>query len=125
MPGIRSALEAATALRVYVCNVATQPGETEGYTLSEHLAALNAHGVGSLIDVVVANNNMRARQPGDYAAAPVRIDVGGGDRPRLVLADVVDPANAHRHDPAKLATVLTRLYEERAPIRSASIARSA
>jgi len=125
VPGIRSALEGATALRVYVCNVATQPGETEGYTLSEHLAALNAHGVGSLVDAVVVNTNMRARQPGEYAAAPVRIDVGSGSRPRLVLADVVDPANAHRHDPARLATVLMRLCEERVPVRSASIARSA
>ena len=67
---------ATSGLRVYVCNVATQPGETEGYTLSEHLAALHAHGVGSLVDVVLANDNPRARrQPADYPAAPVRIDI--------------------------------------------------
>ena len=88
VPGIRSALATATGLRVYVCNVATQPGETEGYTLSEHLAALNAHGVGSVIDVVLANGNLRARQPDDYPAAPVRIDVTASmERPRLVIAD--------------------------------------
>ena len=55
-------------LRVFVGNVATQPGETEGYTLSEHLAALNAHDVGTLIDVVLANDDLDARAPEDYPA---------------------------------------------------------
>ncbi len=78
VPGIRSALEATSGVRVFVCNVATQPGETEGYTLSEHLAALHAHEVGSLVDVVLANDNPRARQPADYPAAPVRLDMMPG-----------------------------------------------
>ena len=72
----------ARGLRVYVCNVATQPGETEGYTLSEHVAALHAHDVGQLVDVVLANDNHDARVPEDYPAAPVRIDMpAGGARP--------------------------------------------
>ena len=127
VPGIRSALESARGLRVYVCNVATQPGETEGYTLSEHLAALHAHGVGSLVDVVVANDNPRARQPVDYPAAPVRIDLERtGTRPRLITADVVDDANAHRHDPLKLAGQLFALADEHARARAAaSVVRTA
>ncbi len=64
VPGIRSALEARDGLRVYVCNVATQPGETEGYTLSEHLAALHAHDVGTLVDVVLANDDQRRPRAG-------------------------------------------------------------
>jgi uncharacterized cofD-like protein len=126
VPGIRSALESTAALRVYVCNVATQPGETEGYTLSEHLAALHAHGVGSIVDVVLANDNAGARQPADYPAAPVRIDLDRGtDRPRLVMADVVDLGNAHRHDPVKLAACLFALAEGHAPTRAAAVARPA
>jgi uncharacterized cofD-like protein len=126
VPGIRSSLESAPGLRVYVCNVATQPGETEGYTLSEHLAALHAHGVGDLIDVVLANDNLHARQPASYPAAPVRVDLAmTADRPRLVLADVVDDANAHRHDPQKLATRLFALLEERSQVRTPAVARTA
>ena len=114
VPGIRSALEATSGVRVFVCNVATQPGETEGYTLSEHLAALHAHEVGSLVDVVLANDNPRARQPADYPAAPVRLDMlPGQGSPQLVTADVVDMENAHRHDPQKLAVALLRILDER------------
>ncbi len=113
VPGIRSALEATSGVRVFVCNVATQPGETEGYTLSEHLAALHAHEVGSLVDVVLANDNAHARHPADYPAAPVRLDMMPGQgTPQLVTADVVDMDNAHRHDPQKLAVALLRILDE-------------
>lgn len=115
VPGIVGVLEQTSALRVYVANVATQEGETEGYTLAEHLAALHAHHVGHVVDVVVANANTRARPPQErYVQEPVRIDlpVGGGP-PRVVVADVVDVDNAHKHDPVKLATVLVGLLDER------------
>jgi 2-phospho-L-lactate transferase/gluconeogenesis factor (CofD/UPF0052 family) len=109
-----------------VANVATQPGETERYTLSEHIAALNAHDVGQLIDVVLANDDLSARVPDDYASQPVRIDLSpGATRPRLVLAAVVDPGNAHRHDPRRLTDALLHLLDSRpderplAPVRSA------
>ena len=94
--------------------MATQPGETEGYTLSQHLAALAAHGVGTLVDIVLANDDQGARVPEGYPAEPVRIDLPLADaRPRLELAAVVDPDNAHRHDPRRLTQVLLRLLSER------------
>ena len=126
VPGIRSALEQTRALRVYVANVATQLGETEGYTLAEHVAALSAHDVGHLFDIVLANDDTSARVPPGYPAEPVRIDLPrSGERPRLELAAVVDPENAHRHDPQRLTAVLVRLLDERpasrpmAPVRTA------
>ena len=126
VPDIRSALESAKGLRVYVANVATQLGETEGYTLSEHVAALAAHDVAELVDVVLANDDTSARVPEGYPAEPVRIDLPrGAGHARLELAAVVDPENAHRHDPQRLTEALMRLVEERpsarpvAPVRSA------
>lgn len=115
VPGMIGALEQTVGLRVYVANVATQVGETEGYTLSEHLSALHAHHVGHVVDVVIANANANARRPqAMYAPEPVTIDlpVGHGP-PRLVVADVVDMDNAHQHDPIKLAATLVGLLDER------------
>lgn len=123
VPGIKIALRGATGLRVYVANVAAQVGETEGYGLGEHLAALHAHGAGDLVDVVVANDNRQARVPPGYLSAPVSIDLPSHQtRPRLVLADVVDDQNAHHHDPRKLAAILLRLEEEHAASRLAPTA---
>ena len=115
VPGIRTALEQSPAPRLYVCNVATQVGETEGYTLADHLAALRAHGLEGLIDGVLVNNNFGARAPEQYPAAPVKIDVAlrAGRGPVIILRDIVDDDNAHHHDPRKLAATVLSLYEER------------
>ncbi len=119
VPGIRAALEDAAAPRLYVCNVATQVGETEGYTLSDHLAALRAHGVDHLVDAALVNNNFVAHAPRDYPAAPVRVDMPlrAGSRPLIILRDVVDDGNAHHHDPQKLAASIITAYDE-GPLRA-------
>ena len=111
---VRDALAAAPGVIVYVCNVATQPGETEELSASEHLNALFDHVGDELIDYVIVNRNTDARRPPGWRAQPVEVDVRRLEELPVVIVeeDVVDPANAHRHDPAKLATALMRLQQE-------------
>ena len=127
VPAVRDAVAASAALRVYVCNVATQHGETEGYDLAAHLEALAAHTVPRLVDVVLANNQFGARVPAEWHGEPVKLRWPPAltDPPRLVLDDVVDPDNAHHHDPARLAAALVRLIEREQPRQRAGVARSA
>ena len=115
IPEIRAALESAGAPRVYVCNVATQVGETQDYALSDHLAAFARHDLAGLVDAVLANDNYAARVPENYPAAPVRLDVSNlrQARPLIVPRDVVDHGNAHRHDSHQLAAALMELYDDR------------
>ncbi|CAN5148030.1 YvcK family protein [soil metagenome] len=111
---VADALRAAPGLKVYVCNVATQPGETADMTASQHLRALFAHVGDDLIDCVIVNRNTSARRPEGWLATPVEVDVRRLEELRVVIVeeDVIDPANAHRHDPAKLAAALMRLQQE-------------
>ena len=114
IPDVRDALAAATGLKVYVCNVATQPGETEALTASQHLRALFAHVGEDLVDYVIINRNTDARRPPGWLANPVEVDVRRLEELPVVIVeeDVIDPTNAHRHDPAKLAAALMRLLQE-------------
>ena len=127
VPGIRDALAAATALRVFVCNVATQTGETTGLTLAGHVDALVAHTSPGIVDAVLANDRFDATAPADWTDEVVRLDWPplAAPAPRLVLDGVVDPDFAHHHDPARLATALIRLYEEAVGARGRSTVRSA
>jgi uncharacterized cofD-like protein len=111
---VRDALSAAPGLVVYVCNVATQAGETDGMSASAHLRALFEHVGDDLIDCVVINRNAGARAPEGWKAKPVEVDVRRLEELPVVVVeeDVVDPSNAHRHDPAQLATALLRLLQE-------------
>ena len=128
LPDLREALFASRAPRVYVCNVATQVGETEGYGLADHLAAIDAHAGPGLIDVVLANDNLAARAaPGDRGM-PVRLDwlPAASGRPVLVTRAVVDPENAHRHDAVELAAAIMSICQEHGIVRrSLTVARSA
>jgi uncharacterized cofD-like protein len=112
---ITKALRASQAPKVYVCNVATQPGETDGYTLSDHIQALYRHVGGGLLHVILANDNFGPHIPPQWGVNAVRLDDAlpdpGG---RVVKADVVDETRPTRHDPQKLATSLLQLYEEMA-----------
>ncbi len=116
---VRDALAAAPGIIVYVCNVATQAGETDGMSASEHLGALFDHVGSDLIDFVVVNRNVSARAPEGWLAAPVIVDVRRLEELPVVIIeeDVIDVSNAHRHDPAKLATALMRRMQEDRAVR--------
>jgi uncharacterized cofD-like protein len=126
LPAITAAIRASQAIRVFVCNVATQPGETQGYDLTDHLSAIERHTGSGILDVVLANNEFGARRPGTYAAEPVRLRWPpasvwpASNTPRLVLDDVVNPDNAHHHDPARLAAAIMRIYERESMVRRRS-----
>jgi len=113
LPGLRDAVLRATAPRLYVCNVATQEGETAGFDLAAHVETLIAHTAPGLIDVVLANDRLDAGAPADRVADPVRLRWPPNLRPtpRLVVEDIVDPGFAHHHDPARLAAAVMRVYE--------------
>jgi uncharacterized cofD-like protein len=129
LPEIRDALAASPALKVFVCNVATQPGETTGFDLSDHVEALVAHAGTDVVDMVLGNNQFGARVSPGYGNEAVRLRWPPSSvlpAPRLVLEDVVDPANGHHHDPERLAAAVIKVFEnEGGGRRRSSVARTA
>ncbi|MEO8638659.1 MAG: gluconeogenesis factor YvcK family protein [Chloroflexota bacterium] len=111
---IRDAVAAASGIRAYVCNVATQPGETSFYSAAQHLEALIDHVGDGLFDYVLLNDNHDARRPEGWMGQPVQVDVRRLESfdVTIVEEDLVDVANAHRHDPAKLAAALMRIQQQ-------------
>jgi uncharacterized cofD-like protein len=133
IPAIREAVLRATAPRIFVCNVATQDGETTGFDLAAHLDALTAHTSPNLVDIVLANNHQSGVDPGLFVATErdgspkavaLRWPPSSAPVPRLILEDVVDPDNAHHHDPARLATAIMRAHEGEAGLRRRTTGRA-
>jgi uncharacterized cofD-like protein len=111
---IRDAVAAANGIRAYVCNVATQPGETGFYSAAQHLEALIDHVGDGLFDYVLLNDNQDARRPEGWLGQPVQVDVRRLEEFEITIVeeDLVDVTNAHRHDPAKLAAALMRIQQQ-------------
>lgn len=127
IPAIRNAVMAADAPRIFVCNVATQAGETAGFDLAAHVEAIIAHTGSNLVDAVLANNQFGVHTPPVWPAESVRLrwPPAVGAAPRLIIDDVVDPDNARHHDPARLATALIRSLERDPRRRRRSVGRTA
>jgi uncharacterized cofD-like protein len=128
LPSIREALLAASAPRLYVCNVATQDGETAGLDLAAHVEALVAHTGPGLVDLVLANNRFDARLQPEGAAESVRLHwppASVRPAPRLILNDVVDAANARHHDSTRLATAVMEALEAETATRRRTMGRTA
>ena len=111
VPDVARAVEASQAPKVYVCNVATQRGETDNYSTGDHIAALEAHIGTGLFPTVLANHNPNA----DYS--PPGVELVTSEFPpdagyRVIATDLVDPAQPRQHDSQKLAKALLQLLRE-------------
>ncbi len=111
VPDIAAALRATRAFRVLVCNVATQPGETDGFSCQDHIAVLEAHVGEGLFDLVLVNNAMRGTLPQGVRWVEVAPDVPLAYP--VHAAPLSDPAHPARHDAQALALTLMRLLEAR------------
>ena len=106
VPGITQALRETRARCVYVCNVATERGETDHFTMSDHVRALEQHIGPGIVDVVLANNRIYAQPEGVEAVmAEPFVD---GSSVEVAQADLADDEHPWRHDPYKLAAAVLK-----------------
>ena len=110
---IRRAVEASTASRLYVCNVATQPGETDGFDVGQHMGALQRHVGTGLFPFVLANNRPLSDQD-QPRWQPVDLHHSLQAGYQVIEADVVDPTIPWRHDSGRLAEEVLRFWQEQA-----------
>jgi uncharacterized cofD-like protein len=111
VPDLAEALRASRALKMFVCNVATQPGETDEYTAGEHIRTIDQHLTGHLFDLVLANNYCEGHLPAGSKWVTAEDPVSQSYP--LYQADLVDSENPWRHDPQKLAKVIINLFDEK------------
>lgn len=103
---IAYALSVSTALKVFVCNVATEPGETDDYSAEDFLTAVERHVGCCRFNAVVSNTCLDAARPPYWHSQVVASGWDDAHGVEIITADVVDKDNAIRHDPVKLARVI-------------------
>lgn len=114
-PEVCEAIESSTAPLLYVCNLVTQPGETDGYTVGDHIRVLNRYLKGRQIDVVLANDQeidpeiletyLKKENKRVVALDPERVKKLGAS----IIEDEVfciDEQGAIRHDAMKTAFLI-------------------
>ena len=114
-PEVCAALAQTAAPLMYVCNLVTQPGETDGYQVSDHLREINRYLQGRKVDLVLANNARIDQQVKDVYRATEAKTVVELDREKVeamkarIIEDEIfclDESGSIRHDPLKTAFLI-------------------
>lgn len=144
--GIVDAISRTSALKVYICNIMTQPGETEDFSVEDHLRALFDYSPGLELDYVLVNsmqiteslrekyladgavqvifNSVLQSSAVDESQEIVNISSKAVSRFKLICRDLLNENGVVRHDPHKLAALLLEIYrKEKATARVTSTAR--
>ncbi len=112
--GIPEAIMDARGTKIYICNVMTQPGETDNYSATDHLRAIIRH-AGPIVDYMIVNREQipkhllkRYRQEG---ARPVACNIREAENlgVKVVAENMVHESNVVRHHPEKLARAIMRV----------------
>lgn len=111
IPEILSEIKESQVPKIYVCNVMTQPGETDGYSVSDHVRALQKVGGPTLFDYVLVNHDPPQRLRDRYqemGQLAVRLDLGELQALGVVpiVASLLDEGDMVRHNPAVLGQAL-------------------
>ena len=111
VPDLLAAIHASRAIKVYICNIATQVGETDLYSCYDHVRALEEQVGEIFFDVVLCNENYE----GDLGGTSQWVSADEKSRAdlRFYGADLMDVDHPWRHDSVKLSQVLMDLFYER------------
>ena len=119
VPGIRDAIAKADVPRIYICNIMTQPGETEGYSVADHIREIDRISKKKLFDAVLVHRKpptpLSLKKYALENSHPVDLDrqeIAKLNR-RIVMANVMEEDMVRgkvRHSSSQLARVLLRWY---------------
>ena len=122
--GITETIAESDALKLYICNIMTQPGETDGYSVSEHIKGIFDHTGQKVFDYCIVNNAPAIwevlEKYVESGAEPVSIDEDAVSAlgVEMIRARVAaGKGDLVRHDPGKLAREIMRLFIEKAPTK--------
>ena len=109
-------VEASSAIKIYVCNVMTQPGETDAFTASAHVKTLLDQARAHVCDIVVVNDQLPSKLRSIYAEEgqlPVFVDESELAKlgVKVVRAQVISETENVRHDSEKLARVIMEIID--------------
>ena len=131
--GIVESLADSPALKVYICNIMTQPGETDGFSVADHVRVLAEYSRSLNLDYVVINSapisrKLRQKYLTEGAVQvkltkrgwpPANLEIVNGrervapGRPKIISGDLLNENDVVRHAPAKLADLLIDILRSR------------
>jgi uncharacterized cofD-like protein len=128
---VAETIGASRAVKIFICNLMTQPGETDGYTARKHIEVVKEYAPEIEFDFVVVNDRHISREQTERYAAEGASQIGltdhqlekeFGHEAEIVRADLLDEGEKVRHSPQKLARVILACHEKACARAAVSVA---
>ena len=112
IPDLIQAIQKTRAPKLYICNLATQPGETDNYNVAKHVESLLKHIPTACLDFVLANDNLSV-PTGEGGGNTIYVEpiALAATSVKMITADLVDEKRPWRHDSNKLAQIVMQILE--------------
>ena len=123
---VADAIGGARATKIFICNLMTQPGETDGYTARQHLETVKKYAPEISFDYVILNDRRISEEQAALYAADGAYQIGMqdhlfekkfGTETEVIRADLLDEGPKVRHNPDKLARVVLACSEQARGVR--------
>ena len=108
--GVAKTIRESKATKIYVCNVATQMGETDGYSASDHLKALQKHTFRSIVEYAIVSEDSNNSEY-HLQTNQVKSDSEDIVNVKVIKEDLIDTKLPARHNALKLAQVIMDVYD--------------
>ena len=102
-------IKQSSALKIYICNVATQKGETDGVSVYDHIVAIETHTYKDIFDYIVADENDNFPIT-SHDENPIKISQNDQDNPKVLQFDIKSTEHSLRHDSNKLSNCIKKIY---------------
>ncbi len=102
-------IKQSSALKIYICNVATQKGETDGFSVYDHIIAIEKHTYKDIFDYIVADENDNFPIT-SHDESPIKISQNDQDNPKVLQFDIKSTEHSLRHDSNKLSNCIKKIY---------------
>ena len=102
-------IKQSSALKIYICNVATQKGETDGFSVYDHIVAIEKHTYKDIFDYIVADENDNFSIT-SHDESPIKISQNDQDNPKVLQFDIKSTEHSLRHDSKKLSNCIKKIY---------------
>ena len=106
---LTNVIKESSALKIYICNVATQKGETDGFSVYDHIVAIEQHTYKDIFDYIVADENDNTPIT-THDETPITISKNDQDNPKVLQFDIKSAEHSLRHDSNKLSNCIKKIY---------------
>lgn len=110
VPGIANAVAASSATKLYICNLTSQPGETDDMDSDDHVNIIQKYLPGTDLDGVICNNFHDGELPKNVSWCKISTKVNGAVR--VFESNLIDETIPWHHAPDKLSAAVIRVWED-------------